>query len=777
MKKKILNGLLIVTLMGGAMTSFVSCKDVEADLRTEIEAGVTADFEDVLAKLETERAALQAQVDALKTQVANCEANCSANATTLNNLKAKVEELEGKIAQLDDLKTAVENLKNANESLEARMTTLEEALKNFKGGLSEAEVKALIETYLKEWLTEDQVKELLKDYVTTDDLAKALKPYVTDEQLGDSLTAFLNSEELENKVQEIIDAQGFVTDEELETRLADFLENEVMPAVDVKLATLKEEITTMLHNVLASMITGIEINAVVNPIFGTASLPADIRTTVLGAYYGKTAAAVRFPDAALSAKLQAAGINLFSELWDADELLFEDAYGNAGKVYLTINPNTVDFNGQYVELVTSQNNPSPIKLDAVYNSDKELSFGYMRGGAENGFYEASAYLSADDLDDVKLKLNINELKDAAKEALSQRSKTSVVKLATTLLTDASNIFNVPAYGVKATWTEDLENGETTDHSVLSQYAIAATAIKPLSYDFMKGVSYDIPGLERFENLIGRAIDKVVNEIKNAIPEIGDMQLGDITIGVPDEDDGSYEIEITLDPGDFKGTVPAITKEVTLYDEDGHEVKGTITIEEQTVTNNEPIKIKYNFYDDFKRMFGDINLDELQSVLDNLSGLTNLGSDLDNMGNELKDKIFNFLDRLNSKFRSLTGSINSALQPCLLFSDANGNVHRVTTATTGTQVTGSAIVLAPTSYTAELFAPAYKKFIAVTGVTGNHTKSLAELNSSENFGKVIPGSVKTVTLEGLESGCTYEITYSALDYAGVTCTKTYYVSVK
>ena len=67
--------------------------------------------------------------------------------------------------------------------------------------------------------------------------------------------------------------------------------------------------------------------------------------------------------------------------------------GNAGTLYVTINPNTVDFTGQVLTLENSQAEASKITLGALKQSDKTLTFGWTRA-AGNGFYEAPATLAA-----------------------------------------------------------------------------------------------------------------------------------------------------------------------------------------------------------------------------------------------------------------------------------------------------------------------------------------------------------------------------------------------
>jgi hypothetical protein len=76
----------------------------------------------------------------------------------------------------------------------------------------------------------------------------------------------------------------------------------------------------------------------------------------------------------------------------------------------------------------------------------------------------------------------------------------------------------------------------------------------------------------------------------------------------------------------------------------------------------------------------------------------------------------------------------------------------------------------------LFAPAYKKFIAVTDVwdaSGNPAAaSIGKAANGENMLKVID-SEKTCTMNG-QAGYTYEVAYSAVDYHGKVVIKRFYV---
>ena len=74
-----------------------------------------------------------------------------------------------------------------------------------------------------------------------------------------------------------------------------------------------------------------------------------------------------------------------------------------------------------------------------------------------------------------------------------------------------------------------------------------------------------------------------------------------------------------------------------------------------------------------------------------------------------------------------------------------------------------ILLVPTSRTAEVFSPAYKKYLEV--------KCDGEIVKGDLLNKVIDGTVLAIPLK-IESGKKYDIEYQAVDYTGVVRVKNY-----
>jgi len=120
----------------------------------------------------------------------------------------------------------------------------------------------------------------------------------------------------------------------------------------------------------------------------------------------------------------------------------------------------------------------------------------------------------------------------------------------------------------------------------------------------------------------------------------------------------------------------------------------------------------------------------------------------------KDLIHTYFNNFNKNLINIINSANKALQPTLLVKTGN-KIQRAT----GTVDAGE-ITLIPTSYTCEVFAPAFKKFIQVNDETG----------------KVYDGTVTEIPLT-VEAGKTYNITYEAIDFFGKVRKNTYTITAK
>ena len=591
-------------------------------------------------------------------------------------------------------------------------------------------------------------------------------------------------------------------------------------------------------------VSGILVQGAESPVFGFTALPFNLRSNILAAYYGevKYNGTVIFPsnkygnyadpDALVLTKKDLEMLNVANP-WEGeggDILVAEE--GNAGTLYLTINPNTVDFENIPVTLENSLGEESAIKLGSLAYSDNRLAFGSARAN-KNGFYEVKATLNADDISSLKGRIDIN---DFAGELLANVG--SGINL-TDVVSKLGGQLNgtIDANAVKVSWKDDLGK----ERSVYSQYAIAATAFSPLSYKFAQGGLgiTSLPGIDRIENLIGNVKDIAVNTFTDAlnqfIPSAGtinsafvkldqilidslDARLSRLTIKadvplngvkIPLSDvqfqdinakPGQSQIKITIP--ELKGTIdvsgtPCIgyteSKEIFVdapnYTIEGDQIKlNDITIN-QTIKVNVPV----NGHDLLKQLLGKEYPGSIGAIMDQVNALlvnkldvieNKLNNAVDKVDNRISSALATFFDAFNAKFCGLINSANKVLQPVLLIEGTTGLNKVSQSISNPTVVTSGALNLIPTSYSSEYLAPAFKKLVGVTNVYSLDKTKNAQANGGEYLQKlqaaqtaeVLDGSVKFVQMN-IEPGYIYEVVYTSMDYAGVVVANKFYVVCK
>ncbi len=588
---------------------------------------------------------------------------------------------------------------------------------------------------------------------------------------------------------------------------------QVVKANEDSIAEINSKINTIsgrldkIDNALKSLITGIIVQGTYNPVFGTVSLPVGISSNVLIAYYGSNDNPIVFPTTATanyvknSDQLTDADWNMISSgltTYDknGNSVLFSETDDNAGTIYVTVNPNTVDFAGQQLTLVNSKDEESGVKLTTLKKeNDTELKFGYTRAASNNGFYSAKASVSKDAIDNVKINIE-SGLKSAFKNVLTERSVASVATLAGKLYNQFDGV--ATANAVKASWTD--YNGE---HSVYSQYGIAATAIKPLSFKFLEDVNYTkIPGYQRVWNFI----DDVVGEFKSAVtsnwPTLNTLTAPTISsIDIDNAVSDVFNIKIEFDlPSGYSGTVGEDGYLAVYHTSTGglagYVKAGTINYDAtndkwvMSVMSND---LRPEVQEMYNRLKTSINTaldssnaslaDFVDQVNDMLDQINNIESDLTNATTNIENKLFSYLDKVNNKLCNVINNANARIQPVLVVSD-NAGTHFGSKAKNAPSVAKSAqITLHPTTYTAEIVAPAFKKHVACTNVynasssaqAGNAAckAALDAVNAQSQVNEVVEGTVRSIPVT-LKSGYVYEFSYSALDYQGKISMHKYYV---
>ena len=377
MKKKIINGILLVALVFAASSAFVSCKDNDADVKTELYGEI---------------AKLQAQIKALEDKVAG-------------------------INSCDCLK----------EDIQKRIEALEDALSSINWS-----------DYVTFKALPDEVKKLLVDYYTKEEVDKLLKGIDT---------GGLTEDEVKKLVEEALKDYTYSKDE-----IVKLISDEV------------EKLDNKIDAIFKTQVTSLNIDAIKNPVFGFLSAPVDVQSNLLIACYGKAESDIEFP------------VGSGEYIAYADDILTLD--NNAGTLYVTVNPSSVDFSGKTLTLEGTSGKQAPVVLSPLVPSTQEILFGWTR--AANAFYEASATIPEDNLKDLAVditKQDLLDLKDDVKYLINERQHTK--RGAVNLLKDLYDLYTrnmYSAYRLKATWGEN-------NYNTFSETKIAALALKPLSYSF------------------------------------------------------------------------------------------------------------------------------------------------------------------------------------------------------------------------------------------------------------------------------------------------------
>ena len=559
MKKKIINVFLMALISLVAVGTVVSCKDYEEDNYSELNGKFTnlnQQLQDRVDALETARDKMQGELDQLKNDYA---AGDEALKNRIDNLEILIEQLQQTIDELKscNCEEEISKLWIAINKADGRLEALEDLYEKLGGELD------IVTENKDKWsqAVEDAASalELAKlDSIRLDSLGGDLADY---DKMRDALAESLKDANGNwMTLEEYIESQGlvtaddiknFVTDETLQSELEKFQSQ--IDDLASKLETLNTEINTkfgLIQNSLNKYVSSVLIQGTDNPVFGSFAFPANITSNVLAAYYGDVKD-LRFPtddtynyvdatNALTAADLKELGVTAANQFFYNGRVvghLQADgnvAAGNAGTLYVTVNPNTVNAEGATPVLVNSQDAQSGVMLSELKKSDKVLNFGYTRA-ANNGFYEAAATVTPGVVENVSPRISYSDLsglKDKVKEAVNavrNKGNVDVTGLIYSVYSISSNILDAQA--VKFPWSDTDIYGNTVERATYSQYSLAATAVHPLSYGFAYGLHYDeFPGINKIEDIIG----DMFNKIEDAIPTI---DVDDLNIHIEIEDFG------------------------------------------------------------------------------------------------------------------------------------------------------------------------------------------------------------------------------------------------
>jgi len=579
--------------------------------------------------------------------------------------------------------------------------------------------------------------------------------------------------------------------------------------IDKDLADLTG-VVNALSDKMNKLITSIVVQDVTNPVYGTVNTPFGITSNVLISYYGNNKAQdFKFPttieDLYYNKKKVLEDVSVASKVTVNEGLLFENAEGNAGTVYLTVNPTNVDFSGTTFSLVNSRDEESPIKLGALQKSDRLINLGWNVTRADNGLYSATATINSDfakaaphiGLTEDDLKAAYQDFKAAYKEA-KKGKKANFRQFASDVFSASGHLSGIlkssaPAYGIKAAWNAGGEN-----YATYSKYELAAISVSPLSYASALKLDEQNPAQKGIDAL-EKAVSRIASTIQKQITKRTDKMIFDVDqishitntgfdITVTNAEITKLEgLTVTIPYSDIHEMYivnPETGEEVPL-ETDGHQ---DITAKVVAASNNKlTFQFEKGLSDYFKNMEALLKylynsetergyFDDLNDMLKWMGGYKGSKGVVDQLG----DKVIDYIEDFAPTFvRFMKPS--DWLQPLAFVSD-DGSWKPLTSAYKDSPrvIKDTNPILYLTSRTGELLVPAYKKWIAVTNVFNEDgtpaPTSVRDAANTGNINKVIPGYIRKTSIS-LQKGYVYEISFQCVDYSGIVSAKQYYVKVK
>ena len=759
MKRKLTSILLMSALLVGGASTFVSCKDYDGD-----QAAVTnANVKGLSDKLQEQIAALEA----LEADI-NAKLSGKADQSVVDALNLKVDNaIAGLQNQIDAIKSCECLSLDQLKEIFATQAFVNDINDKLNGLLAKDLVTS---DQLKDWLTEEDIKTLrsdmnalntlfgenLKNAVTKADLADYAKSAdLAKYALATDLNSYLKTEnfsgQLVSTLNTLLGSSGLQNTTNVYELFAQIDKTVAMNDSIQKLASqcaLLAGQYSLLNDKIDSLVTGVNVDMVKNPIYGTLNTPFGLKSYVLAGFVGDEIKNTPF--------YQENGV---WQTINSEEKVAASA--NGGSVYLTVNPSTINAEGWNIgRLVGRDGTVAPGYGELVLAADNTPVT--TRATNNLGGYVATAVF--DNPAAAKINVNKDELTDVAKNVLGALRREESLNITNAVGT----IYKTFANAIDQYYGINVKYGKDGKQSYTSSYDIAAVTIKPLSYNTLDGKGYEIKSIPQLEDFLGISVDDIRNNFIWSPIEVDSDMDTEITITLPDPD--SFKIE---------GTVPTPNASITTGDAHVDENGNVVWDQDPKVTIGDidisAIKVKYDTKE--KTYHAVVTILELQRIVNQIND--QVGGMMDDV-NDLLDKVQGGFDKINNsviarlnkviaKANKILDNPNALLQPVMLYNDANGSgrLSESPIAPTRFNLNGKsegAITLVATSYTGEMLAPAWKKHICVEGE-----------GASVNVSGVIDGAQKIITLTAKPGK--YTINYDAIDFYGKVRNKKYYVEVK
>ena len=534
-------------------------------------------------------------------------------------------------------------------------------------------------------------------------------------------------------------------------------------ADSIRIDNLKDEVnqlTLWLTETFAKLVTNVEISGTYNNMLGSINIPG-FEPKMLINNYGIAAVDGSFPKSDLykGEKIE----------WVANDVLGAGSGegatpGFAGYIYANVNRyidmplKTKDQDSESIFKVTLANTRGEdVKDLLIVNMDETgkpttdvLQWGWTRADENNIFKFGVAYIGDEPASFTPAKIDLSKFKADLKAVWRDRnrqsgtSKQALGHLVADLYYNlATKDTNMKKYMLKIAWKDNTvyaydKDGETIiesneeaglQHIATSEAELVFATIKPLGFNSGEAIAEKVDGITKSTNNLIEKMEPYIDKIFNRIKK----QINLDKLNFPEDTFDSY-----YDP---------------IAD------KYYITVSEAALNNagiphvvGQPLKADItDMAEDITKAFGNVN--------DFVANMKNL------LGKFNGQNVTNWVEKFTNKFDKLIkNNADQMLQPVLLAIDKNGNVNRVSGIKAAPYEAEGEVRLEATTYTAELFAPAYVKFVGCKDITAD---GFNELNFSNS--KVLKFTP--------EKGKLYEIVYEAADYSGNIKSHTYYIQGK
>ena len=563
------------------------------------------------------------------------------------------------------------------------------------------------------------------------------------------------------------DLDGRVGD--LETKVANH-------AADI--ATLQSEVDLLeswIVDAFSKLVYGVEISGTYNNMLGSINIPG-FEPKMLINNWGVASEAGSFPDSELNK-----GIKIE---WAAGDELGTNAnnVGFAGYVYANVN-RYIDSTpmlskaqgGELFEITIANSAGEDVEGLIVGNVDDNggptkdvLSWGWTR--ADNNIFKFGVGYQGENANNFKpAKIDLARFKADLKKVWADRnratgtSKEALGRLFADLYYNlATKDYNAKKYMLKFKWAESSVQTESKDddaytadptdangdvikvdetkkeatgleHIATSEAELVFATIKPLGFNSGDALAEKVNSITKSTNRLIEKMEPVVDKIMGRIMKqlkLDNLYLDETAFDkIKMNDDGKYIMEIPAGT-DF------VAYNSTTGRWDGYTSSTRIEINIDDLVT--PMVGSFGKINDF--------IDNVKSMIGSING-KNVGDYLEKFTNKANKLFANHSDQL--------------LRPVLLAINSNGDVTKVSGIKAMPYVASGEITLKPTTFTAELIAPCYAKFVGCKDIT------------AANFNETLFTGDRELKFTP-EAGKTYEIVYEAVDFFGNKFKQTYYI---